>query len=401
LNQLPPPPWGVIADDLTGATDTAAAFARAGFSALVVLARRARLPSADVLVLSTDSRHDTPQAARRKAMAACRWLAQHQAVVLYKKMDSTLQGNIVPEVNAIRDAAGFATALVCPANPKQGRSIRRGQLTVRGESRGSIAEHFAQQGLQNYACLHLRLTEPLVERALAASRFVLADATLSRHLRVLAAAGIRRFPRVLLAGSAGLAAELAHALVPMSRTLRRGSGPARQSQQRTAPWPRPRRIRQQAPLPALLLCGSANPVTVGQLQALVQKGAARETQLGAQTLSAVRQMLLEGRSAIVHVPVHRRPDNELVRELRGLSQLLRERRVGSVLATGGDTALLVSRWLKPSAIDVTGEIVPGLASGRLVGGLAGGLRFYTKPGGFGTPTSLLPLVAALGCEPHS
>ncbi|HXJ74587.1 MAG TPA: four-carbon acid sugar kinase family protein, partial [Candidatus Dormibacteraeota bacterium] len=100
-------PWGVIADDLTGATDTAAAFARAGFRAMVILDRaRARGLDAQVLILSSHSRQCPPALARRRVQAACRWLRRRGAAVIYKKMDSTLHGNIAAEVAAIRDAAG-------------------------------------------------------------------------------------------------------------------------------------------------------------------------------------------------------------------------------------------------------------------------------------------------------
>ena len=55
-----PPRWGVLADDLTGATDVAAAFVNAGFTAEVVLDRKpVGRWDAQVAVLSTDSRHDT------------------------------------------------------------------------------------------------------------------------------------------------------------------------------------------------------------------------------------------------------------------------------------------------------------------------------------------------------
>ncbi len=46
----------VIADDLTGAADSAAAFARQGLKILVLWEARS-LPSADVLVFTTESRH--------------------------------------------------------------------------------------------------------------------------------------------------------------------------------------------------------------------------------------------------------------------------------------------------------------------------------------------------------
>src|SRR5262245_40572550 len=95
-----PGSWGILADDLTGATDVAAAFVLAGFPAEVVLDRdawRASPGSAVVAVLSTDSRHVSPAAARAKVQAACHWMRGRRRLVVYKKLDSTLQGNILVE----------------------------------------------------------------------------------------------------------------------------------------------------------------------------------------------------------------------------------------------------------------------------------------------------------------
>src|SRR5262245_30770334 len=124
--------WGVIADDLTGATDVAAAFAARGFKTLVLVNPRARMPvRPDVVLLTTNSRHDTPKIAQRKAHVAYRWLQKQHIPLLYKKIDSTVKGNIVAEVEALRDAGGFTCALVCPANPAQGRIVRHGVLRGR------------------------------------------------------------------------------------------------------------------------------------------------------------------------------------------------------------------------------------------------------------------------------
>ena len=66
-----------------------------------------------------------------------------------------------------------------------------------------------------------------------------------------------------------------------------------------------------------------------------------------------------------------------------------------MLLTGGDTALLVCRWLRVAGIAIQGEIVPGLAWGRIVGGTADGVLVCTKPGGFGDERSLVESVNVL------
>ena len=145
----------VIADDLTGATDCAAAFVRAGFRSSVLLNHRQRTPlETEVAVVSTYSRQDTPWLAARKVRAACALLARRGCTVIYKKMDSTVQGNIVAEVVAVCQAVPFATALICPANPGQGRVIKGGELFVWGKHTADLPSLFRQQGLVTDCVLH-------------------------------------------------------------------------------------------------------------------------------------------------------------------------------------------------------------------------------------------------------
>src|SRR6476660_4513107 len=79
--------YGIIADDLTGATDVAAAFANCGFTAAVAFAPRSlRSLDAQVVALSTHSRHDNSAGARRKVRQACARLLDGGWPVIYKKL---------------------------------------------------------------------------------------------------------------------------------------------------------------------------------------------------------------------------------------------------------------------------------------------------------------------------
>lgn len=381
----------MIADDLTGATDTAAAFAVHGFATVVVLNRRARLPhAAEVIVLTTDSRHDSPRVARRKVRRACAWLRARGVRVLYKKMDSTLHGNIVAEVEAIRDAAGFACALVCPANPAQGRIVRRGVLFVRGKKAAELPAHFAAQGLRDATAVRSPVRAGEVSAAICSeSRFVIADAVSRRDLARLARAALNAPASVLLAGSAGLAGTLAELLArkkapspPQSRRHLRGSTEAERVARRTIPAG-----------PVLVLSGSRNPVTERQLEVLLRADRARLLALEDGGRPVIPTQPTGTESLIVRLPIHQRSETEIQCRLTGLNPLLRERRVSGLLLTGGDTALLVARWLRISSITIRGEIVPGLAWGHIVGGLADGLAVCTKPGGFGDERSIARAVA--------
>jgi len=110
----------VIADDLTGANDTGAQFAKIGLRTLVVLesTQEQSLRDHDVVVITTDSRALPAQDAYRKVANAAEWVRQRQYDAVYKKIDSTLRGNLGSEIEAIMDVLGCKLAIVAPAFPQ-------------------------------------------------------------------------------------------------------------------------------------------------------------------------------------------------------------------------------------------------------------------------------------------
>ena len=143
------------------------------------------------------------------------------------------------------------------------------------------------------------------------------------------------------------------------------------------------------------MTGSNNPVTERQLEKLIRKTHTASLALNRLTRRDAAAALASGRNVIIRAQVHRQPDRVVLRQLSALAPLFRARLVGNLLLTGGDTALLVCRCLRPLAIAICGEIVPGLAWGKFIGGLADGLTVCTKPGGFGSDQSLVRAVEFL------
>ncbi|MDU6441627.1 MAG: four-carbon acid sugar kinase family protein, partial [Pantoea sp.] len=125
----------VIADDFTGANDAGSGLAQAGARVHVLFSSETPLDSAaaDVWVISTDSRAVSAAEAEARTEAVVR---QHQAFIargwLFKKIDSTLRGNIGAEVRAALAASGKKRALIVPAVPRLGRVTRRGEVRVNG-----------------------------------------------------------------------------------------------------------------------------------------------------------------------------------------------------------------------------------------------------------------------------
>src|SRR5215469_6142066 len=122
---------GVIADDLTGAAEIGAVGLRHGLRAEIVRIGR---PSgrADVVCMDTDSRSCPAEEAGKRAAAAARELRAAGARWIYKKVDSVLRGQVTAEIEAVMKQLKLERALLLPANPSLGRTIKDGHYYLRG-----------------------------------------------------------------------------------------------------------------------------------------------------------------------------------------------------------------------------------------------------------------------------
>ena len=126
----------IVADDLTGALDAAAPFAGRGLETRVLLdldrAASATETNTQVLSLTSESRHLSPRAADERVWNATRAALAGTPRILLKKIDSTLRGNIATEIMAGLRASGLRHALIAPAVPRHGRTMRAGEVFIDG-----------------------------------------------------------------------------------------------------------------------------------------------------------------------------------------------------------------------------------------------------------------------------
>ncbi|MDR2392286.1 MAG: four-carbon acid sugar kinase family protein [Planctomycetota bacterium] len=128
---------GIIADDLTGASDIAGFVAGEGLDVIQFVG----IPgdggiACDAAVVSLKSRSAPAPEAIRDSLAALDWLRRQGCPRFYFKycstFDSTPKGNIGPVADAMLDALGESLTVVCPSLPVNGRTVRDGILYVNG-----------------------------------------------------------------------------------------------------------------------------------------------------------------------------------------------------------------------------------------------------------------------------
>ena len=127
----------VIADDLTGANDTGVHFLSDSENVEVVIdtdlfSMKALDHSVHTLVINTGTRNAEPLEAARKVKSYLNHFLRYSPKEIYKKIDSTLRGNVGAEIDALMAESGYALACVAPAVPRNGRTTVNGICFVDG-----------------------------------------------------------------------------------------------------------------------------------------------------------------------------------------------------------------------------------------------------------------------------
>lgn len=116
---------GIIADDLTGANDTALQFKKCNAKTKILLDYS--IPpendlSTEIWAISTESRNISAEQAEARILETIENLNKNLNLeYFYKKIDSTLRGNIARETLTMVKTLNYDAAIVIPAFPSEGR----------------------------------------------------------------------------------------------------------------------------------------------------------------------------------------------------------------------------------------------------------------------------------------
>lgn len=414
----------VIADDLTGANDTGVQFTRQGLQTEVLLEGTALHEGIDaaVIVLDTNSRAISADEAYKKVQNAAKQANALGFSRYYKKMDSTLRGNIGIEIKAILDLGMHDFALVMPAFPQNGRTTVGGQYLLNGapistteiarDPKCPVTETVLPELLRQQTGLsvgHIGFAELIqgqeaVSHAIrrhvsAGCRIISCDAWREEHFTLVANAANEVSDKVLWAGSAGLAECL---------PLLFG-------------WKEEREEHQ----PAFVIAGSVSAVTRGQVEKLLafgyelieldvagylpwQEGKTHPI------LKKVQDALAEGKRIVLAsgYQIDAVISAQKAAEQLGLSsvqvsehvarilgwigaEILQTHDVSGAVLTGGDTAVAVCKALGVTGIRVLEEIAPAIPLGEMTTNEGKKILVVTKAGAFGAPDALVKAVKKL------
>ncbi len=357
----------LIADDLTGACDAAVHFAVRGYRTRVCISAEADAADAKVIAVTTESRDSSVEEARVRLAEAAPRLEGRAVKILFKKIDSTLRGNVGQEIAAAMGPFECDFAVVCPAFPALNRVVKESRLHVGGSSFDpvEVAALLRKQGLERTVHIHSGAMRSAIFSGAQTLSF---DAASDQDLDQIAAEALAMDGRILWVGSGGLAAALARSLPthPASGRAELAKGPV------------------------LFCIGSDHAVTAGQQETLIANRPVRIFPWE----QASRERIQEALGQREHVGLRIPRDPTLCEKLR---QLIEGAPAAAVFVSGGDTASLVCQALGVQHIDLYHEIVPGIPCGVFGGGVFDGMVVATKSGGFGNADALVQVADYFLC----
>lgn len=422
----------VIADDFTGANDTGVALVAQGMSVCVqfdVTGSVVKVGTGHALIYSTDSRAMSAEDAAEKvtqAVLAGSPVSTEKGWV-FKKIDSTLRGNLGAETEAVLMALDCPLAIIAPAVPELGRVIKDGLCYVNGRlltetefatdpktpvSTASVGARLAEQTSlrQHHISLEVLRSGDFQAQlfALTASgvRIVVADSQSAEDLKLIIHAAESLPFRPLLVGASGLSHALAqHCLTPQTS---------------------PENITERTAAPLLAVVGSMSEIAAQQITFVQQHRPVSLIDIDVlrlfsadsdrllTTLSAeIRHAIAEGKHCFIrtrqseeqrHSVAQFCQQNHISRPQMGgriavfLGQLIQnvlqqlETKPGGLYLSGGDIALAVARALGAKGFEIKGQIAGCVPWGFLLDSPLNRLPVMTKAGGFGTENTLFEVL---------
>jgi len=334
----------ILADDLTGACDSGAAFLASGNEVRVWLGPVALHPTSEpVQAFNVASRALGSSAAAAAVSQTALAIPTDTKTLWFKKVDSAGRGAIAAEVLAAHKALATRAILFAPSFPAAGRTVRDGILSIT-DAAGTVTQIPLIARFEQLAS-PVQVSNPdQASRALADFATVLVcDASTQADLEALVTIDA---PGILFAGSAGLAKALA--------AVHFRTNPTRVESKPKVTRP-------------ITIYGSQHGVTSLQIKNLAESLPEH---------LAIQIAVEPGDEAIILTQfAHHNPD--------------------ALILTGGDTALMVLQTLGAHSILLRGEMCDGIPWGFIQGGLAHGRVVVTKSGGFGTANSLTRIVQQL------
>jgi len=422
----------VIADDLTGANDTGVQFTKKGYNTIVsVLDEQSTIiipDNLDVFVMDTETRELESKTARKRLQRILEKININKKDVVYKKVDSTLRGNMGDEIEEIMIILNRDICIFSPSYPSYQRITIGGYLIV-DQKPLSLSEYSCDNSTQvensfipfllkkqtDFPVGHIDLKDvakgqknilsKINELYQKGNKIILIDSTNEEHLKDIFASSLKLNKPVLFSGSAGLAN---HFLNKNNKNedlkikIENNKGPI------------------------VVVVGSRNSIMEDQVNYLKNKLNFYELKVDLEQVFSNKDRILDNYAAVcidaikgnydlvIHTDAVYNEEKLINKKLmlkynigfRGLeieiknflgeliSQIIKNSYVRNLILTGGDVALGVCKELGIYNMNILDELLPGIPL-AIANYKNYNLNIVTKAGGFGKEDALYNLINKL------
>ena len=421
----------IIADDLTGANDSGVQLARHGLKTSVLFDMDERnINKYEAVVFDTDSRSVSKEESYNRVQSAASFLLAAGFTNIFKKIDSTMRGNIGAEIDALYDVVKPDFVMIAPGYPKNNRTIKDATHYLKGIplAETEIAKDPKTPVLISYlpdllkeqtdkalACITLddltkgkqHIAEQLEQYKKNNIPYIIIDSTEEIHLEQILNVIKQMDYKFTWVGSAGIANYLPayYELPEKSTELNITSNYG----------------------PILTVIGSVNKNSRAQLQVLLDQAdvhaiafhsymAVSDQSIRDKEISNVYKeaeaMAIEGKDIVIYSTAeqqdieqawntgearglsHTEISNEIVKAIGEVCAMLLEKGYfKGVSMTGGDTAKQICLRWNIKGFELLDELEIGVPISKFIG--IDNLHVITKAGGFGRPEVFIDAITKL------
>lgn len=414
----------IIADDFTGANDTGIQFSLQGLKTRVFLGGDITFENdVDVFVIDTDSRSMNQDKAYEKVEKVIQASKGQRVPYLYKKIDSTMRGNVGIELDAVLEAGELDFVIVTPGCPDHNRVVRDGNIYVNdvlleqtyfakdvmtpinSSSVNSIIEESSKYETALLKVMDIRKGPEHIRTMVrtfteAGIKIISCDSVEATDFIQLIEALDGYEQTFAWCGSAGLAEELAKKLVPkVNLEIKSNQHSATATLIAVGSVNEMSRLQ----LAHLLANTEAKGVEINPYPLLVSE---RERQIEINRVITESSKIMNGGKDIIlstavdevsrrqveeqakRSKMSKKEVSETISNSIGevVKALLKEIDIKSAIFTGGDTAKKIANHINCYRFDLIDLVEKGLPMGKLTGDYE--LLTVTKAGGFGNEASL-------------
>jgi len=422
----------ILADDLTGANDTGVQFTKKGYNTKVSIFNKQStiiIPdNLDVFVVDTETRELKSKIAREKLRNILKKLNINKNDMIYKKVDSTLRGNVGNEIEEIMNILKKDICVFSPSFPSYQRITVGGYLIVDQKHLG-VSEYCCYNSTQvensfipfllktqtNFPIGQIDLKDVVKGQKTILSKInklyqkgnkiIVIDSTSEQHLADTFSSGLKFDGSVLFSGSAGLANNFPNTY-NKNEDLKINI--------------------ENSKSPVIVVAGSRNSIMEDQINYLRDRVNFAELKIDLEQIFSNKDGILDNystkcieavkanRDLVIHTNAIYNKEKLINKKLmleyklsfreleihiktflgELISKILKNNCVRNLFLTGGDIALGVCEELGIYDMDILDELLPGIPL-AIANYKNYKLNIITKAGGFGKKDTLYNLINKL------